>query len=161
MNSATYQPRLLIIRGGVPFNSPFILNPKELQSSKGKNRFQGLSWYIETTLPIASLKFISPYSYPKEHPMHRRKEIDFKDSIGLWYIETKLPIESLKSISPTSPKRHNTRRRDWDLFPIPSQCNVQNHCKWVVPGSKAQMDMLPISYWRHASMFGQYKVHST
>ena len=24
--------------------------------------------------------------------MHRRKEIDFKDSLGLWYIETKLPI---------------------------------------------------------------------
>ena len=24
--------------------------------------------------------------------MHRRKEIDFKDSFGLWYIETKLPI---------------------------------------------------------------------
>ena len=57
------------------------------------------------------------------------------------------PRESLKSISPYNyPKRHPTRRRDWDLFPIPSQCNVQNHCKWVVPGSKAQMDMLPISY---------------
>ena len=82
MNSAPYQPRLLIICGGVPFNSPFIPNPKELQSSKGKNRFQGLSWYIETTLPIASLKFISPYSYPKEHPRHRRKQIDFRSRKG-------------------------------------------------------------------------------
>ena len=68
------------------------LSKRTSQSSMRKNRFQGLSWYIETKLPIASLKFISPYSYPKEHPMHRRKEIDFKDSFGLWYIETKLPI---------------------------------------------------------------------
>ena len=59
----------------------------------------------------------------------------------------KSPRDSLKSISPYNyPKRHHTCRRDWDLFPIPSQCNVQNHCKWVVPGPKSQIEMLPISY---------------
>ena len=66
---------------------------------------------------------------------------DFVHCIGMvWGTSSNLFDESLKSISPYSyPKRYNTRRKDWDLFPIPSQCNVQNHCKWVVPGSKAHM----------------------
>ena len=40
-------------------------------------------------------------------------------------------------------------------FPIPSHTNVQNHWKWVVPGAKSQIDMLPISYWKNATIHSQ------